>query len=51
MKARALTPENIKNSEEINPPPEVMKRLQIFVDIGDAIRLYDRQWTRVKTAQ
>jgi len=51
MNARALTPENIKNSEEINPPPEVMAKLQIFVDIGDAIRLYDRQWTRVRTAQ
>ena len=51
MKARALTPENIKNSEEINPPPEVIAKLQIFEDLGDAIRLYDRQWTRIKTAE
>lgn len=51
MKARELTPENIKNSEEINPPAETMKRLQIFEDIGDGIRLYDRLWTKIKTAQ
>lgn len=51
LKARALTPDNIKNSEEINPPPETMKRLQIFEDIGKDIRQYDRLWTRIKTAQ
>jgi spermidine/putrescine transport system substrate-binding protein len=51
MKARALTPDNIKDSEEINPPAETMKRLQIFEDIGKDIRQYDRLWTRIKTAQ
>ena len=51
MKARALTPENIKNSEEINPPAETMKRLQIFQDLGKDIRQYDRLWTKIKTAQ
>lgn len=50
LKARALTPDHIKNSEEISPPPDVMERLQIFEDIGIAIRLYDRQWTRIKTS-
>lgn len=51
MKARALTPDNIKNSEEINPPAETMKRLQIFQDLGKDIRQYDRLWTKIKTAQ
>jgi len=49
--ARALEPENIKNSQEINPPQDVMKRLQIFVDLGADIRKYDRVWTTIKTAQ
>ena len=49
--ARELTPEAIKNSKEINPPQEVMDRLQIFVDIGDNIRKLDRVWTQIKTAQ
>lgn len=49
--ARQLTPDHIKNSQEINPPAEVMKRLQIFVDIGQDIRKVDRVWTQIKTAQ
>lgn len=49
--ARELTPEHIRNSKEINPPPEVMERLQIFVDIGQDIRRVDRVWTQIKTAQ
>ncbi|BCH23233.1 polyamine ABC transporter substrate-binding protein [Mesorhizobium sp. L-8-3] len=49
--ARALTPDNIKNSREINPPDELMERLQIFVDLGQDIRKVDRAWTSVKTAQ
>ena len=51
FEARKLTPPHIRDSEEINPPDEVMKRLQIFVDIGGDIRKYDRVWTKVKTAQ
>lgn len=49
--ARALTPDNIKNSKEINPPQDVMDKLQIFVDLGNDIRKVDRVWTTVKTAQ
>ena len=49
--ARQLTPEKIKNSKEINPPAETMARLQIFEDLGPALRQVDRVWTRVKTAQ
>lgn len=49
--ARELTPEKIKNSKEINPPAETMARLQIFEDLGPALRQFDRAWTRVKTAQ
>ena len=49
--ARQLTPENIKNSKEINPTDDTMKRLQIFEDIGAGLRQVDRAWTKVKTAQ
>ena len=49
--ARELTVEKIKNSKEINPPAETMARLQIFEDLGPALRQVDRVWTRVKTAQ
>ncbi|WP_234804089.1 polyamine ABC transporter substrate-binding protein [Ensifer adhaerens] len=49
--ARQLTPEQIKNSKEINPPPETMQKLQIFEDLGPGVRQLDRVWTKVKTAQ
>ena len=49
--ARQLTPDNIKNSKEINPTDETMKRLQIFEDLGAGLRQVDRAWTKVKTAQ
>ncbi|MBU0801546.1 MAG: spermidine/putrescine ABC transporter substrate-binding protein [Alphaproteobacteria bacterium] len=49
--ARQLTPDAIKNSKEINPTDETMKRLQIFEDLGAGIRQVDRSWTKVKTAQ
>ena len=49
--ARQLTPDNIKNSTEINPTDETMKRLQIFEDLGAGLRQFDRVWTKVKTAQ
>ncbi|UVC08018.1 spermidine/putrescine ABC transporter substrate-binding protein [Rhizobium sp. TH2] len=48
---RQLTPDNIKNSKEINPTDDTMKRLQIFEDIGAGLRQVDRAWTKVKTAQ
>ena len=49
--ARQLTPENIKNSKEINPTDDTMKRLQIFENLGPGLRQFDRAWTKVKTAQ
>ncbi|KJS10549.1 MAG: ABC transporter substrate-binding protein [Hoeflea sp. BRH_c9] len=51
VQARSLTPENIRNSTEINPTDETMKRLEIFVDIGKDVRKLDRVWTQIKTAQ
>ena len=49
--ARSLTPDRIKNNKSINPPPEVMEKLQIFRDLGADIRQIDRVWTKIKTAQ
>ncbi|MGE0238736.1 MAG: PotD/PotF family extracellular solute-binding protein [Parvibaculaceae bacterium] len=49
--ARALTPDRIKNNTAINPPPDVMQKLQIFRDLAGDIRQVDRVWTKIKTAQ
>jgi spermidine/putrescine transport system substrate-binding protein len=51
IESKKLLPDYIKNHEGINPPQEVMDKLQIFIDIGKDIRKYDRIWTGIKTAQ
>jgi spermidine/putrescine transport system substrate-binding protein len=49
--ANELTPEFIKSNPNINVPPETMERLQIFEDLGAGLRLYDRAWNTIRTAQ
>lgn len=49
--ANALTPEAIRNNPNINVPSETLTRLQIFEDIGPAMRGYDRAWNAIRTAQ
>ena len=49
--ARELTPDHIKNNPTINVPADAMGRLQIFEDLGKELKMYDRIWTRVRTAQ
>jgi spermidine/putrescine transport system substrate-binding protein len=49
--ANELTPESIKANPNINVGPETIARLQIFEDIGAALKLYDRAWNTVRTAQ
>lgn len=44
-----LLPENLKNNPAVNPPPETLAKLQIFDDLGRALRLYTRAWDRIKT--
>ena len=47
--ARELLPDDMKNNPNINPPAETMAKLQIFEDLGNDLKLYDRSWTRIKT--
>jgi spermidine/putrescine transport system substrate-binding protein len=49
--ANDLTPDFIKANPNINVPAETMARLQIFEDIGAALRIYDRAWNTIRTAQ
>jgi len=34
-----------------NPPDEVLSELQIFEDLDQELKIYNAEWTRVKTAQ
>ena len=49
LKAIELLPVELKNNPSINPPPETRAKLQIFEDLGKALRGYTRAWDRVKT--
>jgi spermidine/putrescine transport system substrate-binding protein len=49
--ANELTPDFIRPNPNINVPAETMARLQIFEDLGPALRAYDRAWSAIRTAQ
>lgn len=49
--ARDLVPDFIKNNPNINVAGDTLNRLQIFQDIGAALKLYDRAWNTIRTAQ
>lgn len=49
--ARALISAEIADNKSIYPSQEVVDKLQIFVDLGRDLQLYNSEWTRVKTAQ
>jgi spermidine/putrescine transport system substrate-binding protein len=49
--ARDLIPDEIKNDPNITATVDTMERLQIFEDIGAALKLYDRAWNTIRTAQ
>jgi spermidine/putrescine transport system permease protein len=47
--AMPLLPPEIRQNPAIFPPDDVVKRLELIEDIGEATVLYDRLWTEVKT--
>lgn len=49
--AQAEIPAEILANETIYPPQEMLSKLQIFEDLGRDLQLYNREWTRIKTAQ
>ena len=49
MGAKELLPAELRNNPAVNPPPEVMKKLHIFEELGRDLKKYDRAWTRIRT--
>jgi spermidine/putrescine-binding protein len=49
--ALPLLPPAIRDNPAIFPPEDVVDRLELVNDIGEATVLYDRLWTEVKTSQ
>ncbi len=46
-----LIPGRIADNPTIYPPQDMIDKLQIFTDLGRDLQLYNREWTRIKTAQ
>jgi spermidine/putrescine transport system permease protein len=49
--ARKLIDKETLDNIAIYPPADEMKRTESITDIGDAIKLYDRVWSEVKSSQ
>jgi spermidine/putrescine transport system substrate-binding protein/spermidine/putrescine transport system permease protein len=47
--AHALLPPEVRTNPAIFPPEDVISRLELIHDLGEATVLYDRLWTEVKT--
>ncbi|WP_221799537.1 polyamine ABC transporter substrate-binding protein [Oceanobacter mangrovi] len=48
--AISLLPAAMRDNPNMNPPVETMEKLQVFKDLGKGIKLYDRVWTKFRTA-
>lgn len=41
--------DEVRNDPAINPPPEVLERLEFIRDVGETTLLYERLWTEIKS--
>lgn len=50
-KAKALLPKDVVENTAIYPPEDKLMKADFILDVGDATKLYQDGWTKVKTAQ
>ncbi|GLR52571.1 spermidine/putrescine ABC transporter substrate-binding protein [Shinella yambaruensis] len=50
-KAKALLPKEVVENTAIYPPEDKLMKADFILDVGDATKLYQDGWTKVKTAQ
>ncbi|MDQ0472748.1 polyamine ABC transporter substrate-binding protein [Labrys wisconsinensis] len=49
--AKAMLPKAVAENPAIYPPADALTKVDFILDIGEATKLYQDGWTRVKTAQ
>lgn len=49
--ARDMVADVIKNDPAINVDADTLARLQMFEDVGAALKMYDRAWNTIRTAE
>jgi spermidine/putrescine transport system substrate-binding protein len=50
-KAKAMLPKDVAENAAIYPPEDKLMKADFILDVGDATKLYQDGWTKVKTAQ
>jgi spermidine/putrescine transport system substrate-binding protein len=50
-KAKELLPKDVVENTAIYPPEDKLMKADFILDVGDATKLYQDGWTKVKTAQ
>lgn len=48
--AYELLEDSIKNDPASYPSKEILDKCEVFVDLGDSLKLYDDAWMKIKTA-
>ena len=46
-----LLDDDVKNNHGLYPSKEVLDKCEVFVDLGDSLKLYDQAWMNIKTAK
>lgn len=49
--ALPLLPPEIRSHPAVFPPPDVLERVELIQDLGEATVLYDRLWTEIKSGR
>lgn len=49
--AKALLPKEVADNQAIYPAADKLKKVDFVLDVGDAMKLYQDGWTKLKTAQ
>ena len=47
--SREALPDDLRNNPYINPPAEAYAKFQIFDDLGEDIKKYTKEWTKIRT--
>lgn len=46
---RAKLPKEMRDDKSLYPDPEILKKCEAFLDLGDKIKLYDKAWIQLKS--
>lgn len=51
IEAKKMLPEEVANNPVAYPGDDILEKCQVYKDLGDMVKVYDRIWTEVKAAK